>query len=159
MRSSSNGASNRYCHSAAWSALGQQQFYDRQEGSAVIQIDTTVSPPATRVVMIGGGVSGAPVARNPQSAETIDLTQLAPTPAWARMPDMSFARTNVTAVLLPDGTIFVVGGQRAGKWAADPRPCSKPRSSILRPTAGPSPRLWPIRASITLWLCSYPMDG
>jgi hypothetical protein len=35
---------------------------------------------------------------------------------------MTFARTNVNAVLLPDGTVFVVGGQRNGKWNADPQP-------------------------------------
>lgn len=104
-----------------WSDLGALQFNDRQEGTAVIQVDTSVSPPTARVLVIGGGVSGAATARNPQTAEYIDLTSLAPTPAWARAADMHYPRVNVNAVLLPDGTIMVIGGQRAGKWNADPQ--------------------------------------
>ena len=108
--------------SGVWTSLGQQQFADRQEGTAVLLVDDTVSPPAAQVIVVGGGAYGPPTTRNPQSAEQIDLIQLAPPPAWARTADMSFARTNVNAVLLPDGTVFVVGGQRNGKWNADPQP-------------------------------------
>ncbi|MGQ0778152.1 MAG: galactose oxidase-like domain-containing protein, partial [Pseudonocardiales bacterium] len=101
----------------SWSPLGQQQFNDRQEGMAVIQIDTTVTPATTTVFVVGGGVSGAAVDRNPQTVEWIDLTNPGPGTAWATPPlTMNFARTNVNAVPLPDGTIFIVGGQRAGKW-------------------------------------------
>jgi FtsP/CotA-like multicopper oxidase with cupredoxin domain len=111
-------------NAGAWTDLGQQQFYDRQEGTAVIQIDTTVSPPAATIFIIGGGVAGAATARNPQSAERIDVTTLSPAPSWQRNPpvDMNFPRTNVNGVLLPDGTILAVGGQRNGKWSADPQP-------------------------------------
>ncbi len=109
-----------------WTNLGQQQFWDRQEGTAVIQIDATVSPPSTQVMVVGGGAYGPPAARNPQSAEVIDLTRLTPAPAWTRTADMHFPRTNVNGVLLPDGTIFVVGGQRNGKWSPDPQPVLEP---------------------------------
>ena len=105
-----------------WTNLGQQQFYDRQEGTAVIQIDTTVTPPTTQITVLGGGVYGAATAKNPQSGEHIDVTALSPTPSWTRTADMGFPRTNVNAVLLPDGTVFVVGGQRNGKWDPDPQP-------------------------------------
>jgi hypothetical protein len=96
--------------SGVWTSLPQQLFFDRQEGMAVMMIDDTVSPPATQVLVVGGGAYGPPTTRNPQSVETIDLTQLAPPPAWTRTADMSFARTNVNAVLVPDATVFVVGG-------------------------------------------------
>lgn len=112
--------------SGTWSDLGAQQFNDRQEGTAVIQIDTSATPPAARVTILGGGVLGAATVRNPQTAETIDLTVLAPAPAWTRTADMQYARVNVNAVLLPDGNIFVVGGQRAGKWNADPQAVLEP---------------------------------
>jgi len=123
-----------------WSDLGALQFNDRQEGTAVIQVDTSVSPPTVRLLVIGGGVSGAATARNPQTAEYIDLTSLSPAPAWTRTADMHFPRVNVSAVLLPDGTVMVVGGQRAGKWNADPQAVLEaeiydPRSDTWTPTA------------------------
>jgi hypothetical protein len=119
----------------SWTDQGQQQFHDRQEGMGVLKIDATVSPPVTQLVMVGGGVSGLPASRNPQSVETIDLTALAGA-AWRTPADtMNFPRTNVNAVLLPDGTVFVVGGQRAGKWAADPQPVLE--AEILDPTTSP----------------------
>jgi hypothetical protein len=39
---------------------------------------------------------------------------------------MHYPRTNVNGTLLPDGTLLVVGGQRAGKWSADPQPVLVP---------------------------------
>ena len=112
--------------SGTWSDLGALQFNDRQEGTAVIQVDTSATPPTARVTIVGGGVSGAGTVRNPQTAETINLTTLAPPPAWTRTADMHYPRVNVNAVLLPDGNIFVVGGQRAGKWNADPQAVLEP---------------------------------
>ncbi len=104
----------------AWTDLGQQQFYERQEGTAVIHLDTTVTPATAQVYIIGGGVSGPPVTRNPLTAEAIELTTLGGGAAWSRMADMNFPRTNVSAVWLPDGKLLVIGGQRNGKWNSDP---------------------------------------
>jgi len=119
----------------SWTPLGQQQFDDRQEGTAVLQIDTTAGQPTSRVYVIGGGVSGAATVRNPQTTEEIDLTAISPTTAWATPAGtMAHPRTNVNAVLLPDGTIFIVGGQRAGKWSADPQPVLD--GEIFDPAAG-----------------------
>jgi len=66
-------------NAGTWTDLGQQQFYDRQEGTAVLQIDTTVSPPSAIVTIFGGGVSGPPTSRNPQSCERIDCASCAAT--------------------------------------------------------------------------------
>lgn len=111
----------------SWIDMGQQQFYDRQEGTAVMSIDDSVTPRVTKILIIGGGVSGGPAVRNPQSLETIDLSTLAPEPSWNRGADMNYPRTNVNGTLLPDGTVLVVGGQRAGKWnATDPKPVLVP---------------------------------
>lgn len=106
--------------SATWNNLGQQQFPDRQEGTAVIKIDATVSPATTKIYVIGGGVSGPAATRNSLTAETIDLTAIAPGTTWSRIADMNFPRVNVNGILLPDGTILVIGGQQNGKWNSDP---------------------------------------
>jgi hypothetical protein len=90
---------------------------------AVLQIDTTVTPPATRIFVIGGGVNGAAVARNPQTVEVIDLTSPGPGTAWNTPAlTMQHSRFNVNAVLLPDGTVFIVGGLRAGTKFIAPDP-------------------------------------
>ena len=109
--------------SASWTDIAAMAFPDREEGASVILIDDTVSPPIVRVIVFGGGVSGA---FNKQSCEMIDVTTLTPTPSWARMADMNFPRTNVNGVLLPDGKILAIGGQRNGKWAANPDPVLQP---------------------------------
>lgn len=128
--------------SAAWTTLGAQAFPDRQEGTAVVQIDATQSPPTATVIVIGGGVSGI---HNAQSVEALDLTRLSPPPSWIRLADMNYRRTNVNGVLLPDGTVLAVGGQRNGKWAADPQPVMQPelydpqtnRWTLMAPMAHP----------------------
>ena len=119
-----------------WNDLGLQQFHDRQEGTAVLQIDATVTPPVTKVYVVGGGVSGAATARNPQSMEIIDLTTPGAGTAWDTPSlTMNYPRTNVNAVLLPDGTVFIVGGQRAGKWNfTDPQPVLE--GEIFDPATG-----------------------
>lgn len=120
----------------AWTPLGgEQSFNDRQEGTAVLQIDATVNPPVTKVYVIGGGVSGAAVDLNPQTVETIDLTAPGGATLWEPPLTMNFPRANVNAVLLPDGTVFIVGGQRAGKWnPTDPQPVLE--AEIFDPAAG-----------------------
>lgn len=104
-----------------WSDLGLMQFADREEGMAVLLVDDAESPPSAHLYVMGGGVNGGATERNPQSVEYIDLTDPA-TAAWSRVADMAFPRVNVTAVPLPDGQILVIGGQRNGKWAANPDP-------------------------------------
>lgn len=102
-----------------WTDMAPMEFPDRQEGASVVMVDASVSPAATRIYVIGGGVAGT---SNPQSMEMIDVTATAPAPTWVRMADMHYSRTNVNAVVLPTGRILVVGGQRGGKWAANPDP-------------------------------------
>lgn len=104
-----------------WTNHGQQQFYDRQEGASLLMIDTTVSPPRTRLFVFGGGVSGAATVKNNQSAEAIEFLGGIAGSSWKRLKDMNFARTNVNAVVLPDGKILIIGGHSNGqKWSPTP---------------------------------------
>lgn len=127
----------------SWVPLGLQSFPDRQEGAAVVRIDTTVTPPHAEVVVVGGGAYGAPTDRNPATCERIDLTNPA-TAFWDPTPiTLAYPRTNVNALALPDGRILVIGGQRAGKWAADPQPVLE--AEILDPATGTTTLTPPMR--------------
>ena len=107
--------------SGNWTNYGQQQFYDRQEGMSLLMIDTTVSPPRTRLFVFGGGVSGIATAKNNQSAEVIEFNGGIAGSSWKRLKDMNFARTNVNAVVLPNGKILIIGGHSNGqKWSPTP---------------------------------------
>lgn len=104
-----------------WTNYGQQQFYDRQEGMSLLMIDTTISPPRTRLFVFGGGVSGVATAKNNQSAEVIEFASGIAGASWKRLKDMNFARTNVNAVVLPNGKILIIGGHSNGqKWSPTP---------------------------------------
>ncbi|MGH8537080.1 MAG: galactose oxidase-like domain-containing protein, partial [Gammaproteobacteria bacterium] len=82
---------------------------DRAKGMSVLFLQP--SYPFVRVTVIGGG----PVGTN-ATAQTINLSTLSPT--WGpttTIPD-GRARINVSAVLLPDSTIFVCGGLQAAPY-------------------------------------------
>lgn len=107
--------------SGTWTAFGQQEFPDRQEGASVLSVDATTTPPRVVATMIGGGLGTNPSQQaNNGTVETIDLSDLATAPAWKRARDMHFGRTNVNAVVLPNGTILAIGGQSRGKKESNP---------------------------------------
>lgn len=64
-------------------------------------------PTLSRVLVVGGP-------GDQRSAEIIDMTEAAP--AWRRIGDMNFARTNVSGVLLPDGNVLICAGIDGYKW-------------------------------------------
>ena len=84
--------------SGAWTFLANtaSNVY-RGYGSAVLL--------GSRVLLIGGG---APE----RSTEIIDLA--AASPAWSLAGDMHFARRQLNATILPDGSVFVSGGTSSG---------------------------------------------
>lgn len=60
-----------------------------------------------RVLLVGGHDGNTIFA----SAEIIDLNQ--PNPQWVNVPSMAYPRAFVDTVLLPDGNVFVLGGDEA----------------------------------------------
>jgi hypothetical protein len=105
----------------------------REEGTAVLL------PPADRgrILVLGGAqavgqadtFTGLAAGSRASSAEIFDTT----TNTWSRagpavtVPGgttgtMIFPRINVSAVLLPDSTVLVVGGHNSHKWAPDTAP-------------------------------------
>ncbi|WP_430230028.1 galactose oxidase-like domain-containing protein [Nitrosomonas communis] len=108
-------------NSGSWTDFGQQQFYDRQEGMSLLMIDTTASPERTLLYVFGGGVAGPAIARNNATAEVIEFNGNIAGSAWARIADMNFGRTNVNAVVLPNGKVLIIGGHSNGqKWSPTP---------------------------------------
>jgi FtsP/CotA-like multicopper oxidase with cupredoxin domain len=108
-------------NSGSWTDYGQQQFYDRQEGMSLLIIDTTVTPVHTSLYVFGGGVSGTATARNNATAEVIEFNGAIAGSSWRRIHDMNFGRTNVNAVVLPNGKILIIGGHSNGqKWSPTP---------------------------------------
>jgi hypothetical protein len=55
----------------------------------------------------------------PKSAEVLDTSVTPPT--WTKLTNMSRARVNGSGVLLPDGTVLVLGGHDGYKWASRPK--------------------------------------
>jgi Domain of unknown function (DUF1929)/Glyoxal oxidase N-terminus/Kelch motif len=76
-------------------------------------------PPTLSRVLVAGGGSKEQNA-DQRSAEIIDMA--APAPAWRRIADMNFARTNVNGVLLPDGKVLFCSGIDGYKWDGAPPP-------------------------------------
>lgn len=101
---------------------------DRGYGSAVMMDG--------QVMVMGGG--DPPLS----SAEIIDLNQA--TPAWRRLPDMSFARRQLNATLLPDGTVLVTGGTSGAGFDNPSTPVFP--AEIWNPVTGQ----WTVMASATV---------
>ncbi|SFI23101.1 galactose oxidase-like domain-containing protein [Planctomicrobium piriforme] len=68
---------------------------------------TTTPDDVGKVVFIGGGNAPTKV------VEVLDLEK--PSPAWVKVDDMQFARTQHNGTLLPDGTILVTGGTQGAR--------------------------------------------
>lgn len=112
----------------AWSAVGAADAaaLDRVRGMAVLLLQNTY--PFVQVMVTGGGTS-------PGTYQLINLSQFVPQwgPANA-LPD-GLARTNVNAVVLPDGTVFVSGGLPQGGTPSSGGQCwiYDPAASTWRP--------------------------
>jgi hypothetical protein len=74
------------------------------------------SPPAAALVIDRYHSQHAKA--EPKSAEILDTSVTPPT--WTKLTDMSRARINGNAVLLPDGRVLVWGGHDGYKWSSRP---------------------------------------
>ena len=78
--------------------------YRGHDTGVVLPSPAGAANPLEQVMIIGGGENQGPYA----NTEVIDFTQ--PNPTWQYGPSMNVARHDMNAILLPDGTILVVGG-------------------------------------------------
>ena len=89
-----------------WKLVGNFNYGERLNGLAVLL------PGLNKVMAMGGG--GAEGSNATATAEIIDFS--VPTPSWQYTTSMHFPRANANAVLLPDGTVLVVGGARQDSY-------------------------------------------
>lgn len=84
-----------------WTAVGPVRSTHRNDGNSVL---LPLLPGATtaKVLIVGGDNPGT------KTAEIMDVART--TPTWTAAASMFFARRNANAVILPDDTIVVVGG-------------------------------------------------
>ncbi|UUZ66081.1 DUF1929 domain-containing protein [Polaromonas sp. P1-6] len=76
-------------------------------GNGITYTDASVTP-GKQVIVIAGGVNGATAVSN---NEWLDSTN--PAAGWKPYPQWLQARRNANTVILPDGTLFTVGGNNA----------------------------------------------
>jgi hypothetical protein len=95
-----------------WQTVGGQTTVLRDDGCSVLLPIKPSPSTEVRVLILGGReydpAFGTQVANN--TAETINLADT--TPAWIDAPSMALARNHANAVILPDGKIFVTGGNQ-----------------------------------------------
>jgi len=80
-----------------WTPVG-----NRLNQADTLEYGSSVTYDVGKVLVMGGGIPPK------KSAEIIDLN--APMPKWSATNDMHFARRQLNATLLPDGTVLVTGG-------------------------------------------------
>jgi galactose oxidase-like protein len=92
--------------SGSWTPVATSRYGRRDYGSAVMYRPG-------KVMIVGGSdpPDGAPT----NTAEIIDLNQASP--SWQYTDRMNFARRQLNATLLPDGTVLVTGGTSAAGFS------------------------------------------
>lgn len=94
-----------------WATIDRARSSHRYAGNSVL---LPLLPPFTsaKVLIIGGG--------SPTGLNTVEIIDVASgSPAWTAVNPMLFGRRNANAVILPDDTILVVGGNHT-LTATDP---------------------------------------
>jgi hypothetical protein len=84
--------------SGQWTTVGNRNVADRRLGSAVMYAPG-------KILYAGGGDPPT------STAEVINLNQTSP--SWRSVPGMAFARRQLNATLLADGSVLVTGGTSA----------------------------------------------
>ena len=124
--------------SGVWQDEGVSPEVDKREEGAFVLL-----PPAQdgKILLLGGGdIDGSSQTSDAEirSAEILH-TQESPM-RWQRLADMNHPRVNVSAVLLPDGKVLVIGGHDSWKWNSGLTPSNT--AELYDPILGDDPSAW-----------------
>ena len=89
----------------AWSPVADRVTFPGSTGPTYRDYGSAVMYAPGKILVMGGGDPPT------NTAEVIDLNQSSP--AWRAVGSMAFARRQLNATLLPDGTVLVTGGTRS----------------------------------------------
>jgi hypothetical protein len=93
-----------------WDPVGQQRTQERYRGNSVL-LPLLPNSTSQKILILGGSQTEFTAATN--TAEIIDLSN--PSPQWSQANPLAYARRNADAVILPNDTILVVGGNQLGQ--------------------------------------------
>jgi hypothetical protein len=100
-------------HAWTTSALPDSSFEHIGNGPGTVLLPGGASGPTKLLVMGGSSGASGNVASN--AVEELDYNNLAA--GWKTLPSIpGSGRNHVNTVLLPDGTVFVAGGNSQGQW-------------------------------------------
>ncbi|MCO4893143.1 DUF1929 domain-containing protein [Cupriavidus sp. WGtm5] len=98
----------------SWSSIPNMLSSHYEYANGVIYTDASVTP-VKQAVMIAGGAEGDSAFRN---NEWFDVGN--PNAGWRQFPQWLQPRHNANTVILPDGTLFTVGGNAASNGYDNP---------------------------------------
>lgn len=126
-----------------WEPIAAPRTTYRSAGNSVL-LPLLPGTTNAKVLIIGGGDPAT------KTAQLMDVA--AGSPSWASVPDMTEARRNANAIILPDDRILVVGGNRSGGFEAPVFPAEVYDPSTNQWTALPRMRLFRAYHSVALLL-------
>lgn len=96
-----------------WSDVGKLNWHGREDGCAVL---LPLCPPhyQARVLVFGGSTEEGGLGEVTETAEIIDLSSKSPHWEWAE--SLRNKRVNASSVLLPDGKLLAMGGNRSHRF-------------------------------------------
>src|SRR5262249_3001774 len=103
----------------SWSGVVATTNYtaSRTYGTSVLLPLTLASGYVPRVIIMGGNTNTDPT-YGPTTTNTTEIIDLsAATPHWQNGPNMSQARIEMNATILPNGTVLATGGSAVDEYA------------------------------------------
>ena len=128
----------------AWINEGVSPNVDKREEGTFVLL-----PPVQdgKILLLGGGHIDNDDQANDAETSSAEILHTQESPMrWQRIADMTHPRVNVSAVLLPDAKVLVIGGHDSWKWNSGLTPSNQ--AELYDPILGDDPSAWQPVASM-----------